>query len=313
MIFCSEFEPGFKKQIIDLLYDALFKMSSNGCLEEWYDLMTLLFDCDNKVWEYVKNNPKYGTINLNHRKDALFECKHNLFSASPVSSLFQYPNFGHNVPVWLEDDDNNSKQILKILIVFPDPLRERGNAGNILFSSPFGVHCKDYRNQRRECVMKFIEAIWKIAKERNIKVIFYLTDLIKFFCNDKGLSIKTLENNNFKINETFKPVLSKEIDIFKPNLILCSGSKSIESLLGQKVAFWDKSHKYNGIPVLPSIHIAGIACHSWKNTLGELPQTATAKAEYIYREIEYMIKLKDNVFLKWIFQNRLIGYLFKKS
>ena len=49
MIFCSEFEPGFKKQIIDLLYDALFKMSSNGCLEEWYDLMTLLFDCDNKV------------------------------------------------------------------------------------------------------------------------------------------------------------------------------------------------------------------------------------------------------------------------
>ena len=90
MIFCSEFEPGFKKQIIDLLYDGLFKMSSNGCLEVWYDLMTLLFDCDNKVWEYVKNNPKYGTINLNHRKDALFECKHNLFSASPVSSLFQY-------------------------------------------------------------------------------------------------------------------------------------------------------------------------------------------------------------------------------
>ena len=68
MIFCSEFEPGFKKQIIDLLYDALFKMSSNGCLEEWYDLMTLLFDCDNKVWEYVKNTPKYGTINLNCKK-----------------------------------------------------------------------------------------------------------------------------------------------------------------------------------------------------------------------------------------------------
>ena len=91
------------------------------------------------------------------------------------------------------------------------------------------------------------------------------------------------------------------------------GNKAIESLLGQKVAFWDKSHTYNGIPVLPSIHIAGTASHSWKDTLGEKPQTATAKAEYIFREIEYMIKLKDNVFLKWIFQNRLIGYLFKKS
>ena len=38
-----------------------------------------------------------------------------------------------------------------------------------------------------------------------------------------------------------------------------------------------------------SIHIA--ACHSWKNIFGELPQTATAKAEYIYREIKSMIKL----------------------
>ena len=41
-----------------------------------------------------------------------------------------------------------------------------------------------------------------------------------------------------------------------------------------------------------SIHIA--ACHSWKNILGELPQTATAKAEYIYREIERMILLNSN-------------------
>ena len=293
MIFCSEFELGFKKQIIDLLYNGLFKMSSNGCLEEWYDLMTLLFDCDNKVWEYVKNNPKYGTINLNRRKDALFECKHNLFSASPVFSLFQYPNFGHDVPVWLEDE-NNSKPILKIMIAIQDPLRDRGNAGNILFSSPFGVHCKDYRNQRRECMMKFIEAIWKIAKERKIKVIFYLTDLIKFFCNGKDSSFKILENNNLKINKTFKPILCKEIDIFKPNLMLCMGNKAIESLLGQKVAFWDKSHKYNGIPVLPSIHIAGTACNSWKDTLGDKPQTATAKAEYIYREIEEMILLNSN-------------------
>ena len=102
------------------------------------------------------------------------------------------------------------------------------------------------------------------------------------------------ENNNIQINETFKPILCKEIDIFKPNLILCSGSKSIESLLGQKVAFWDKSHTYNGIPVLPSIHIAGTASHSWKDTLGEKPQTATAKAEYIFREIEEMILLNSN-------------------
>jgi hypothetical protein len=72
------------------------------------------------------------------------------------------------------------------------------------------------------------------------------------------------------------------------------GNKAIENLLGQKVAFWDKSHKYNGIPVLPSIHIAGTASHSWKDTLGEKLQTATAKAEYIFREFEEMILLNSN-------------------
>ena len=137
---------------------------SNGCLEEWYDLMTLLFDCDNKVWEYVKNNPKYGTINVNlKKKDALFECDKALFSSSSILPLFQYPNFGHDVPVWLEEDNNDSEDVIKIMNVSQDPLRDRGAIGKILFSSPFGVHCTDYRNKSIECMMKFIESVWKIA------------------------------------------------------------------------------------------------------------------------------------------------------
>ena len=119
----------------------------------------------------------------------------------------------------------------------------------------------------------------------------YLTDLYKFFISDKKSSLNIIAGSHSTVANSFKFILDKEIDYFKPNLILCFGNKSIESLLDEKVAFWDKSHKYNGIPVLPSIHIAGTACNSWKDTLGQKPQTATAKAEYIYREIEEMINL----------------------
>ena len=240
MSFCSEFEPGFKKQIIDLLYDGLFKMSSNGCLEEWYDLMTLLFDCDNKVWEYVKNNPKYGTINVNQKKkDALFECDKALFSSSSISSssilpLFQYPNFGHDVPVWLEEDnnDNDSEDVIKIMIVSQDPLRDRGAIGKILFSSPFGVHCRDYRTQPREYLMKIIGGVWKTAKANNKKVIFYLTDLYKAFALDPQNENKKSIDLMSSFKGRFVDVFEKEIDLYKPNLILLMGAEVANVLLG---------------------------------------------------------------------------------
>ena len=210
---------------------------SNGCLEEWYDLMTLLFDCDNKVWEYVKNNPKYGTINVNlKKKDALFECDKDLFSSSSKSSilpLFQYPNFGHDVPVWLEEDNNDSEDVIKIMIVSQDPLRDRGDKGKILFSSPFGVHCRDYRTQPRECLMKIIGGVWKTAKANNKKVIFYLTDFNKFFLININSSIKTLKINHQIIVNSFKPTLVEEVRLFAPELIVTLGNIASGALLGK--------------------------------------------------------------------------------
>lgn len=291
MILCNN--STFRQQIINLLYNNLFNMPSNGCLEEWYGLMITHLNNPNTVWNSI--TPRNGTINVNRKKkDALFECDKAFFSSSSILPLFQYPNLGHDVPVWLEEDNNDSEDVIKIMIVSQDPLRDRGAIGKILFSSPFGIHCVDYRNKSNECMMKFIEGVWKIAKGKKKKVNFYLTDLYKFFVANKKASLNTITSNHSTVANSFKLILDKEIDYFKPNLILCFGNKSIESLLNEKVAFWDKSHKYNGIPVLPSIHIAGTACNSWKDTLGELPQTATAKAEYIYREIEEMILLNSN-------------------
>ncbi|MBQ8602813.1 MAG: hypothetical protein IJ413_09805 [Bacteroides sp.] len=210
-------------------------MSSNGCLEEWYDLMVTHLNDPNTVWNSI--TPTNGTINLNHRNDALFECKHNLFSkSSSILPLFQYPNFGHDVPVWLEEDnnDNDSEDVIKIMIVSQDPLRDRGAIGKILFSSPFGVHCRDYRTQPRQCLMKIIGGVWKTAKANNKKVIFYLTDFNKFFLIDIKSSIKTLKRNHQGIVIFFEPTLKEEVRLFAPELIVTLGNIASGALLGKK-------------------------------------------------------------------------------
>ena len=241
MILCNN--PTLRQQIIDLLYNDLFKMQSNGCLEEWYELMITHLNDPNTVWNSI--TPTNGTINVNlKKKDALFECDKALFSSSPILPLFQYPNFGHDVPVWLEEDNNDSEDVIKIMIVSQDPLRDRGAIGKILFSSPFGVHCRDYRTQPRECLMKIIGGVWKTAKANNKKVIFYLTDFNKFFLINIKSSIKTLKSNHQIIVNSFKPTLVKEVELFKPELIVTLGNIASEALLG-KNGYTRSSNKNN--------------------------------------------------------------------
>lgn len=231
MILCNN--PRFRQQIIDLLYNDLFKMPSNGCLEEWYELMVTHLNDPNTVWNSI--TPTNGTINVNlKKKDALFECDKALFSSSPILPLFQYPNFGHDVPVWLEEDNNDSEDVIKIMIVSQDPLRDRGAIGKILFSSPFGVHCADYRNKSNECMMKFIEGVWKIAKGKNKKVIFYLTDLYKAFALDAQDEAKKSIDLMSSFKGQFVDIFKKEIALYKPDLILLMGAEVANVLLGAK-------------------------------------------------------------------------------
>ena len=230
MILCNN--PTFRQQIINLLYNNLFNMPSNGCLEEWYGLMITHLNDPNTVWNSI--TPTNGTINVSlRRKDALFECDKALFSSSSILPLFQYPNFGHDVPVWLEEDnnDNDSEDVIKIMIVSQDPLRDRGAIGKILFSSPFGVHCRDYRTQPREYLMKIIGGVWKTAKANNKKVIFYLTDLYKAFALDPQNENKKSIDLMSSFKGRFVDIFEKEIDLYKPNLILLMGAEVANVLL----------------------------------------------------------------------------------
>lgn len=261
-------------------------MSSNRCLEEWYDLMIRHFNSLNAVWSSL--TPIHGTIDLNStKKDALYKCVQTQFSFSSIQPLFSYPKFGHDVPVWLSEDDIEdfwADDVIRIMIVSQDPLRDRGLAGEILFSSPFGLHCYDYRNKGGEVMMKIIQGVWQGAKKKNPdkKVVVYLTDLNKFYIDGRN-SMKILEKNYSSIYSTFKSILDDEIDAFKPHLIVTLGNKVKENLLGNGIPFWS-NQRYNGISVLPSLHTSARA-QDWSKCLNGLRAIAINKANHIAQEI----------------------------
>ena len=141
------------------------------------------------------------------------------------------------------------------MIVSQDPLRNRGINGKILFSSPFGIHCHDYRNKKNESLMKILQGLWQ-----NNKIVFYLTDFNKLYIQSGGneTSIQTLDRQHPTIAQNFKSILDKEIDLFKPNLIVTLADYTSNNLLGRAINTENrfKKHTYNGIDVLPMYHIA---------------------------------------------------------
>lgn len=255
MDFCKDFlvnGGSFKQQIMDLLYKDLFNMPSNGCLEEWYDLMTNNANNSNQTWN--GNTPNHGVINIDKQKqDVLFECDKKLFASSSIIPLFAYLCLGHDTPVWLSKDGNIEKMI-RVMMIFQDPLRNRGLDGKILLSSPFGTHSYDYRNKTNEALMKILQGLWN-SKD----IIFYLTDFNKLYIKDETPSIETLNKKHPEIAQNFRPILDAEIELFKPDLIVTLADYTSNNLLEAKIDANNrfKKHSYNGIDVLPMFHIAG--------------------------------------------------------
>ena len=103
--------------------------------------------------------------------------------------------------------------------------------------------------------MKILQGLWK-----DNKIVFYLTDFNKLYIQSGGneTSIQTLNRQHPTIVQNFKSILDKEIDLFKPNLIVTLADYTSNNLLGRAINTENrfKKHTYNGIDVLPMYHIA---------------------------------------------------------
>lgn len=266
-----------RERVIDLLYSDLFgAVNRQDCLEHWYNLMKKHFNDDNKVWSQVPD------INLDGNKgDPLLVCTANDFAAnlSPTTTaLFKYPCFGHDTPVWLSPDEMSGdlfdEGVWRVMLVSQDPLRGRGNEGELLLSSPFGMHSADYREKDGKDMMKIIQAVWDLAKKRQRHVVFYLTDYNKFFVlNGKDSMKKIKEVASRDPNKIFRDILNKEIALFQPDLIVTIGDNATAALLPNfntsqaKALIRYSPQVYNidgttgNISLLPMYHISGACGH----------------------------------------------------
>lgn len=159
-----------------------------------------------------------------------------------VENKNELTSFGIDLPVWFTSDKSEKK----IMILAMDPLRAKDpeNSSIVSFNSPFTIHKKTKNN--------YFPSIFSLTYDFDL----YITDVFKVFYrfieNQDKLSN---QDKNFIINKLHTDLLEKEIEIFKPNLILCLGKHSINSL-----AIIDQSIKPN-----PSI-VSELKKYSFKNT-----------------------------------------------
>lgn len=161
------------------------------------------------------------------KKDARLVVPRSRLVSAPqnVTRLFDYDNFGHDMPVWVSyNQDPNAK---RVMIVSQDPLRGSKNAkdekGSLYLSTPFGIHSPDFENggmdsRVHDMLNAFLDAGFCV----------YLTDNMKFYAtraNKKEESIvkEEIRQNQNGYKSLFSKIIELEIGMFDPNLILILG------------------------------------------------------------------------------------------
>jgi len=191
-------------------------------------------------------------------------------TCSDVAQLCLEPNFGHDLPVWMCRD--NAQIGKRVMVIAQDPLRSDMDAGAMYLGSPFGLHCKSYREDWH--VSNFMDILWGLLEGG---VVVYATDYMKWFANKPGWVVSHLN----RAKECSVWILQKEIDAFQPDLIVTFGRQAsgcINSRL--KRDFGDKmsTRSYDGkgiwlandrnIRTLAFLHPAGTNANAIQAAIG---------------------------------------------
>ena len=231
MSFCPDLATGLTTQVIsDELAEKVFGDSGFAkLLKARYDQMGELFrdaNYNNERW----NLKEFGCVNCAtaNKKDARLKVpRHKINSNnSSVTRLFDYDNFGHDMPVWVSyNQDPNAK---RIMIVSQDPLRGSKKAkevndekGSLYLSSPFGVHSCDFE---RDGMDSHVKGMLNAFLDADFCV--YLTDNMKFYAtraDEEGNNINVVKEKIKQYKSLFSKILELEIGMFDPSLILMLG------------------------------------------------------------------------------------------
>ena len=249
MLFCPDLGGELTKEAMSgFLADQLFGDAGvKNLLQSRYEQMADLFedvDYNDPRW----NLPKYGCENCAtaDKQDARLKvprnkikCKNGQDGNSNVTRLFDYNNFGHDMPAWLAPVNvNDAMSCPRVMIISEDPLRDHDVAGNLYLSTPFGVHS-----------YSFCEQIWNRETGYPLKIaehiilgggIVLMTDFMKFFAYERleGYQRGDCKNRLNPIRKDlrlvyrnlFQESLRAEIKMFRPNLVVTLGGSAAQEL-----------------------------------------------------------------------------------
>ena len=286
--FCRRLGKCFVEDLVGLLSKKFgFSQNLRNILAERYDKMRQNFlnvPYDDTRWEQKSGgNPVEG------RRDALL--KVNISKEGGIlKDLKGYFNLGFDLPVWFAREGTPKK---KIMIIAQDPLRKGHAQGELILSTPWGVHSNDYANHPAPVIKNKLEYL---VKKHDCAV--YITDGTKFYFTYK-IDSKTpsLKKRREILNSNLQSeVLRQEIQLFDPDFIITLGHAVIECNPEWRVplASWrnmvrnldDGVIKNINPPVLPLYHSG-----HWK---GQNFAPPLEWKEYFNKKLEYLETLMNN-------------------
>jgi hypothetical protein len=203
----NEFCAGkdFKGSIIDILYKYLFEQKAG--LETIYDEMKKEINADSNL--KIKLYP-VGGESLKKLDPQHIQRNNSIYA-------------GHDLPVWLNDPESAD---IRIMVISQDPRRNEKEmkennmpTSNVIsISTPFGLHFKNWRSHKSKGLVHYLFDDMK-NMFCNKKLGIYYTDIYKF----RGVDSEDLDTSNLNV---YINVLSCEIQLFKPDVILLMGKEA---------------------------------------------------------------------------------------
>jgi hypothetical protein len=200
-----------QKSKLKLRYADMQRNFDCFCFDEWDG------DSVDNVWKFSSGVTPYkdfdDTANI---PIPITNAAIKKISDSAVTSL--------DLPTWF----NLSNCDKRVVILAQDPMPRSkwyDDCRDAVCSSPFGLHTKTWREKGNGG-----GRIWGLVKnlmQNNIGV--YLTDIRKFYFRTADAERKYIAPTN-EINEIYRSLLSEELEIIKPTVIVTLGNQSASAL-----------------------------------------------------------------------------------
>ena len=190
---------------------------------------------DDPLWNLQLNSGGVAQNVIDNKRDARVAIgveKFKMDYEPQVWNLFlTMGNFGHDLPVWIKKRGSNPKRI--VVIVSQDPERANDVEKFLYLSTPFGIHCCNFRQNKGKRVVGILERIISTGD-----AAAYLTDHNKFYLHGKNYVQKHLPD----VFKTFSPILKEEISNVRKGLpivaIMTLGKNAAVSLIPRLGKDW---------------------------------------------------------------------------